>query len=151
MSKWNQSSFNSYSKKHFSQTIRCRYIYVNVNRWVVISICCIGCFVCVVWPCPGIFCISLFSSISFALFLYVVLSDLSAVVFLGPFHFVYYFCVSSSLSVSLIVPASLFLLRAPFNRPGFVFQSDFLGGEAYFIFDYNNIVICHNICWKLFS
>ena len=59
-----------------------------------------SCFVCYPWPCHGIFWVSLISPVSFGIFLPVILSVVSDVVFFG--YSVVSLCIFLSLVVSLV-------------------------------------------------
>ena len=101
------------------------YWFVFVQQLVEFSFVILECFVFIVWSCPEIFWVFLLSPISFDLFLPVVLSNLSAVVFLGFFLSVLFLYISTS-SVSLVIAVSLFVFLSSFPSQGLYFCSESL-------------------------
>ena len=86
-----------------------------------------SCFICIAWPCLGIFWVSFLSSVSFDLFLPVVCLNLSAVVFFGSFHSIVSLCIFSFFRLlTSCCPSSLI------SHLGLVFPFSFLGGKYQF-------------------
>ena len=69
-----QNFFVSFASDCWFLCIVCRLV-----GWIFFRYFGMPCFVCIVWPCPGTFWVSLLSAISFDVTLPVVLSDLSVV------------------------------------------------------------------------
>ena len=83
------------------------------------------CFACIVWSYCGTFWLFLLLSISFYLFLQVVLSDLSAVVFFLSLHFDGFLNVLFSKAVSLVLAYFFYLPSKPYFLSYFVFMLGF--------------------------